>query len=94
MGSAVAGSATKSRSKEPEAGEPEDIPEAVAAPEGKRPRPAEWNAGTHPWIIDVIVPFGGADKVIAEVKKGVFNGEKIKALQPAPDGSGFAVVEW
>ena len=65
-----------------------------AAIEGKRFRPAEWNAGDSPWIIDVIAPFGGADKVIAEVKKGVLKGEKVKVLQPAPGGSGMAVVEW
>ncbi len=38
--------------------------------------------------------FGGAGKVVAEIKKGVFNCEKVKALQPAPDGSDMAVVEW
>jgi cytolysin-activating lysine-acyltransferase len=60
----------------------------------------EWNAklrgdeDARPWIIDVIAPFGGADKLIDEVKKNVFGGAKVKALRPAPSGGGMAVVEW
>ncbi len=48
----------------------------------------------NPWIIDIIAPYGGAEKLIAEVKKNVFKGEKVKAFQQAPDGTGMAVVEW
>lgn len=29
-----------------------------------------------------------------ELRKGVFKGKKVKSYQPAPDGSGMAVVEW
>ena len=32
------------------------------------------------WIINVITPFGGAEKVIAEIKNSVFEGEKSKEI--------------
>lgn len=46
------------------------------------------------WLIDFFTPFGGADNMIKELREKVFEGQKIKTLQPAPDGSGPAVVEW
>jgi len=46
------------------------------------------------WIIDVVAPFGGADVALKSVRERALAGRKVKALQPAPDGSGVAVVEW
>jgi cytolysin-activating lysine-acyltransferase len=43
--------------------------------------PSDWKSGEQLWLIDFVAPFGGADGMI-------------KTLQPAPDGSGIAVVEW
>ncbi len=60
----------------------------------RRLAPADWTAGDRLWLVDVIAPFGGADGVIKELREKVFAGRKIKTLQPAPDGSGPAVVEW
>lgn len=59
-----------------------------------RLRPADWKSGDEAWIIDVVAPFGGADVALKEVKARSFSGRKVKALQPAPDGKGLAVVEW
>lgn len=56
--------------------------------------PAEWNTGGQPWLIDVVAPFGGGEAMIKEIKEKVFADRKLKVLQPAPDGSGLAVVEW
>jgi len=59
-----------------------------------RLQPGDWNAGDRLWLIDLIAPFGGGEEIIKQLREQVFKGEKIKTLQPAPDGSGMAVVEW
>lgn len=55
---------------------------------GERPAPGEWKS-----LIDVIVPFGGQDKAIAEVRETALKGRRVKAFQSAP-GGGTAVIEW
>ncbi|NMM43119.1 toxin-activating lysine-acyltransferase [Rhodospirillaceae bacterium KN72] len=57
-------------------------------------RPSVWNSGEQPWVIDVFVPFGGADDILQTLRKAVFLGKKVKMLQRSPDGDGVAVVEW
>lgn len=57
-------------------------------------RPAEWNSGEICWLMDILAPFGGGEQMIQELRQGALSGKKIKTLQPAPDGSGMAVVEW
>lgn len=42
-----------------------------------RLQPGDWRSGPHPWIIDVVAPFGGADKAIAEVVQSVFQGRPV-----------------
>lgn len=59
-----------------------------------RLRPDDWTGGEEAWIIDVVAPFGGADVALKSVRERALAGRKVKALQPAPDGSGVAVVEW
>lgn len=59
-----------------------------------RLRPADWKSGDEAWIIDVVAPFGGAEVALKEVKARTFADRKVKALQPAPDGKGLAVMEW
>ena len=59
-----------------------------------RMRPDEWKSGDRLWLIDLVAPFGGAEKVLAELRERVFEGRSIKTLQVAPDGKGTAVVEW
>lgn len=59
-----------------------------------RLRPTDWKSGDEAWIIDVVAPFGGAEVALKEVKARSFADRKVKALQPAPDGKGLAVVEW
>ncbi len=56
--------------------------------------PGDWNAGDRLWLIDVVAPFGGHEAVLNELKDKVFEGRPVKTIQPAPDGSGTAVVEW
>jgi len=56
--------------------------------------PADRNSGKTLWLMDALAPFSGQDEVIKEIRKKVFPGKRIKTLQPAPDGSEMAVVEW
>ena len=56
--------------------------------------PNEWKSGDQLWLIDFLAPFGGSEEMIKELREKIFAGRKIKTLQPAPDGSGPAVMEW
>ena len=39
-------------------------------------------------------PLGGMTEAAKELRETVFKGKKVKSFQPAPDGSGMAVVGW
>ncbi len=56
--------------------------------------PGDWKSGDNLWLMDLIVPFGGMAEAAKELREKVLQGKKVKSLQPAPDGSGMAVVEW
>lgn len=49
--------------------------------------PHEWKSGAHPWIIDIVTPFGDRDGIIDEVRRNVFGGAAISALLGRSDGS-------
>lgn len=59
-----------------------------------RLKPEDWRSGDNLWLIDLCAPFGGGEYILKELREKVFKGQKVKTLQPAPDGSGMAVVEW
>lgn len=42
--------------------------------------PHEWNSGGHPWIVDVVAPFGGASELVDEVRRTVFVGVTVHRL--------------
>jgi len=46
----------------------------------RRLRPGDWQCGDRPWLIDVICPFGGAERIIKNVREAVFPGKTVKAL--------------
>ena len=54
----------------------------------------DWKSGDQPWLIDMIAPFGGLDEAVVDLKEKIFPDRTFKALRPAPDGKGHAVVEW
>lgn len=60
----------------------------------KQLRVTDWNGGEALWLIDMIMPFGGAEKAVQELKSTMFKDRTIKSLQPSPSGEGIAVVEW
>lgn len=47
----------------------------------------EWNSGDILWIIDLIAPLGGADKMLEELKQTVFKGKKFKYQSMDKDGN-------
>jgi cytolysin-activating lysine-acyltransferase len=51
--------------------------------------PHEWNSGGHPWIIDVVAPFGGAAELVEEVRRTVFGGLPVYRLVSAAGTAGF-----
>jgi len=58
-----------------------------------RLKPGDWNSGDRPWLMDVVCPFGGTQKVIDETKKAVFPDRTVKIVVPDPEGKGTRVVE-
>lgn len=58
-----------------------------------RLKPGDWKSGDRPWIMDIVCPFGGVQKVLDEVKKTVFPNRTVKTVAPSPDGKGTRVVE-
>ena len=57
-------------------------------------RPDEWKSGDNLWLMDMVAPPEAQEELLKKLREQVFKGRKIKTLQPAPDGSGMAVVEW
>jgi cytolysin-activating lysine-acyltransferase len=55
-----------------------------------RLQPGDWHAGNRPWIIDIVVPFGGREGVINNLKQTLFKDAVLKVLNPAPDGKEVA----
>lgn len=42
--------------------------------------PADWQSGDQIWLIDLCAPFGGAQKVMKELRESVFTGQKVHQL--------------
>ncbi len=45
--------------------------------------PADWNSGEELWIIDMIAPFGGGEKIYQELHHSIFKGREIHLLYPS-----------
>lgn len=48
--------------------------------------PQDWKSGDRLWLIDLVVPFGGTEEVLKELREVVFKGQKAKTLRPSPEG--------
>lgn len=48
--------------------------------------PHEWHSGAHPWLIDVVAPFGEIDLVAREVATRIADGRSVSAWLPGPAG--------
>ncbi len=56
---------------------------------GNSPRiaPHEWQSGPHPWVIDIVAPFGERDVMLEDLRHSVFSGSAISALEARGNGS-------
>lgn len=52
----------------------------------------DWKSGDQIWIIDLVTPFGGAPKVIKELRETVFAGKPVNQLMPSMDGQAKAMT--
>jgi len=48
--------------------------------------PAEWRSGDRVWLIDLVAPFGGADRLFGELRSRVLAGREVKAMRSGPEG--------
>jgi len=43
-------------------------------------RPEDWRSGDRPWLLDLVAPFGGAERMVKEVSETVFRGEALRTV--------------
>ncbi|HEY9108584.1 MAG TPA: toxin-activating lysine-acyltransferase [Roseateles sp.] len=48
--------------------------------------PHEWKSGPHPWLIDVVAPFGDVAAVTQEVARDIAPGQVVRAWLPDAQG--------
>ncbi|MEK9967765.1 MAG: toxin-activating lysine-acyltransferase [Ferrovibrio sp.] len=49
--------------------------------------PNDWKSGDRLWLVDLVVPFGGTEEVLKELREQVFKDKKAKTLRPSPEGT-------
>ena len=54
---------------------------------GGRLRPDEWRNGEHPWLMELVAPFGGQDEILRDLGAQVFAGEPFRFHQMTPQGT-------
>lgn len=47
---------------------------------------SDWQSGDQVWIVDLFVPFGGAQEVMKDLRTTVFAGRPVRQLQLGADG--------
>ncbi len=60
---------------------------------GGKLRPQDWKSGENLWLVDIVAPFGGADKVLADLQQNEFPGKTIRILVPDPATGGVTKRE-
>ncbi len=53
----------------------------------------DWNSGAQVWLIDMVVPFGGAAEVLKDLREKVFAGQTIHQLVSVAAGKS-EIVRW
>jgi cytolysin-activating lysine-acyltransferase len=48
--------------------------------------PAEWRSGDRVWLMDMVAPFGGGEKLFDELRARVLAGREVKAIRSGPGG--------
>ncbi len=60
----------------------------------RRLPPQDWNSGDRAWLMDVLAPDPQfAQRMVQELKQGVFAGRPLKGLRPRENGQGSEVAE-
>lgn len=54
--------------------------------------PADWNSGDQLWLVDVLVPYGGAQDVLKDLRENVLAGQVLNQLLPI--GATARVLTW
>lgn len=49
-------------------------------------QPHEWKQGDHLWLIDIVAPFGEADRMVAELKQSTFPAKDVHCSSTGEDG--------
>lgn len=49
-------------------------------------RADEWTNGDHPWLIELVAPFGAQDEILADLHSQVFGGKPFKFHTAEPGG--------
>lgn len=53
---------------------------------GVKLRPDEWKSGPHPWLIELVAPFGGQQEMLADLASGIFPGTGFNYHRVDTDG--------
>lgn len=53
---------------------------------GDKLQPHEWHNGEHAWLIDLVTPFGSADKMLPELKLSTFPDRSVHYYGVGEDG--------
>ncbi|HBT96352.1 MAG TPA: toxin-activating lysine-acyltransferase [Desulfobulbaceae bacterium] len=51
---------------------------------GGRLRSGDWKSGDRLWLIDIVAPFGGVDKMLDDIRKNEFPDQTIRLVAPDP----------
>lgn len=54
--------------------------------------PGDWKSGDEVWLVDLVAPFGGGERVLEDVRKTALAGRTLRQLVPA-EGGGVRVLE-
>lgn len=60
---------------------------------GGKLRPQDWKCGERLWLMDIVAPFGRADRVLADIQQNEFPGRTIRLLVPDPETGGVSKRE-
>lgn len=71
----------------------EEVEKRLMAGE-RRLAPGEWRSGDRLWLIDLVAPFGGTERIVADLRARVLTSREVKTLRPGPGGGSPVVETW
>lgn len=57
-------------------------------------RPDDWNAGTEPWLVDFMAPFGGVREMVRDLRENVHPNARVRSLRRDYTGTIRKHVDW